>query len=317
MSSIRRKVFAAAAFLAAFSLAGCSGSLDETGMSKETEIAAETESQIQTTEEEFERQPQTTEEDFERQLQTTEEDEEETEGQLRAQFGQMNEEQKQELAQLLLPYLGPFETGKVGKAEYMDPDLQVKLGQRQSEHVELEIGQTEDKTLPVTEFTSFFINGQYLDAKGNFELHNSQGDFQGYLNASFCLDPEEASGFRLYRMESGWIPVTIDEDGSYCSGDILQLYSPLVIYASGKTEHSDYYEFEANMTKFNDTGGYDDIALDTTIRLRKGATVYYNSAPGPMTIEEFLGDGDSFRILFDLKQDEKGYITEFQDMNAG
>ena len=121
-------------------------------------------------------------------------------------------------------------------------------------------------------------------------------------------------------MDSKWIPLPISreegqEDYEYDTGDLSGLFSPLVIYGDLIAETDDYWEFWAEATEFSDGGGGGEITVNTIIRLRKDARVLYG--PDTITAEEYLTGQEWMRVLWYLKQDEAGYIIEFQDMNAG
>ena len=93
------------------------------------------------------------------------------------------------------------------------------------------------------------------------------------------------------------------------------MFSPLVIYGGLIAETDDYWEFWAEATEFSDGGGGGEITLNTIMRIRKDAMVRYGM--DDITAEEYMKGLNWMRILGYLEQDEAGYVTRFQDVNAG
>lgn len=237
----------------------------------------------------------------------------------KAVYDQLSDEKRQELANLILPYLGPFTKGEEGSARYREEDEEPAAKEPELVLLSAKTGPRTEE-LPKLSFVHVDGDGNCIEVQGAMEFRSQSGDFKGIVQAGFAMNPKEPSGFRLQWMSSKWIPLPISressqEDYEYDTGDLSGLFSPLVIYADLIAETADYWEFWAEAMEFSDGGGGGEIMVNTIIRLRKDAQVSY----GPVTItaEEYLKGKRGIRILWTLEQDEAGYITRFQDMNAG
>ena len=236
-----------------------------------------------------------------------------------AVYDRLSDEERRELANLILPYLGPFTKGEEGSASYREGKDMSAVAEDEIMLFSAETGSGPEE-LPELSFVRVKADGDCIEAQGAMEFRSQSGDFKGIIRAGFVMDPEEPLGFRLQRMDSKWIPLPISreegqEDYEYDTGDLSGLFSPLVIYGDLIAETDDYWEFWAEATEFSDGGGGGEITVNTIIRLRKDARVLYG--PDTITAEEYLTGQDWMRVLWYLKQDEAGYIIEFQDMNAG
>ena len=236
-----------------------------------------------------------------------------------AVYDRLSDEERRELANLALPYLGPFIKGEEGSASYREGKDMSAVAEDEIMLFSAETGSGPEE-LPELSFVRVKADGDCIEAQGAMEFRSQSGDFKGIIRAGFVTDPEEPLGFRLQRMDSKWIPLPISrekgqEDYEYDTGDLSGLFSPLVIYGNLIAETDDYWEFWAEATEFSDGGGGGEITVNTIIRLRKDARVLYG--PDTITAEEYLTGQDWMRVLWYLKQDEAGYIIEFQDMNAG
>ena len=226
-----------------------------------------------------------------------------------AVYDRLSDEERRELANLALPYLGPFIKGEEGSASYREGKDMSAVAEDEIMLFSAETGSGPEE-LPELSFVRVKAEEDCIEAQGAMEFRSQSGDFKGIIRAGFVMDPEEPLGFRLQRMDSKWIPLPISreegqEDYEYDTGDLSGLFSPLVIYG----------EFWAEATEFSDGGGGGEITVNTIIRLRKDARVLYG--PDTITAEEYLTGQDWMRVLWYLEQDEAGYIIEFQDMNAG
>ena len=236
-----------------------------------------------------------------------------------AVYDRLSDEERQELANLALPYLGPFIKGEEGSVSYREGKDISAVAEDEIMLFSAETGSGPEE-LPELSFVRVDVKEDRIEAQGAMEFRSQSGDFKGIIRAGFVTDPEEPLGFRLQRMDSKWIPLPISreegqEDYEYDTGDLSGLFSPLVIYGDLIAETDDYWEFWAEATEFSDGGGGGEITVNTIIRLRKDARVLYG--PDTITAEEYLTGQDWMRVLWYLKQDEAGYIIEFQDMNAG
>ena len=236
-----------------------------------------------------------------------------------AVYDRLSDEERRELANLILPYLGPFTKGEEGSASYREGKDMSAVAEDEIMLFSAETGSGPEE-LPELSFVRVKAEEDCIEAQGAMEFRSQSGDFKGIIRAGFVTDPEEPLGFRLQRMDSKWIPLPISreegqEDYEYDTGDLSGLFSPLVIYGDLIAETDDYWEFWAEATEFSDGGGGGEITVNTIIRLRKDARVLYG--PDTITAEEYLTGQDWMRVLWYLKQDEAGYIIEFQDMNAG
>ena len=236
-----------------------------------------------------------------------------------AVYDRLSDEERQELANLALPYLGPFIKGEEGSVSYREGKDISAVAEDEIMLFSAETGSGPEE-LPELSFVRVKAEEDCIEAQGAMEFRSQSGDFKGIIRAGFVTDPEEPLGFRLQRMDSKWIPLPISreegqEDYEYDTGDLSGLFSPLVIYGDLIAETDDYWEFWAEATEFSDGGGGGEITVNTIIRLRKDARVLYG--PDTITAEEYLTGQDWMRVLWYLKQDEAGYIIEFQDMNAG
>ena len=236
-----------------------------------------------------------------------------------AVYDRLSDEERRELANLILPYLGPFTKGEEGSASYREGKDMSAVAEDEIMLFSAETGSGPEE-LPELSFVRVKAEEDCIEAQGAMEFRSQSGDFKGIIRAGFVTDPEEPLGFRLKWVDSKWIPLPISreegqEDYEYDTGDLSGLFSPLVIYGDLIAETDDYWEFWAEATEFSDGGGGGEITVNTIIRLRKDARVLYG--PDTITAEEYLTGQDWMRVLWYLKQDEAGYIIEFQDMNAG
>ena len=236
-----------------------------------------------------------------------------------AVYDRLSDEERRELANLILPYLGPFTKGEEGSASYREGKDMSAVAEDEIMLFSAETGSGPEE-LPELSFVRVKAEEDCIEAQGAMEFRSQSGDFKGIIRAGFVTDPEEPLGFRLQRMDSKWIPLPISreegqEDYEYDTGDLSGLFSPLVIYGNLIAETDDYWEFWAEAMEFSDGGGGGEITVNTIIRVRKDARVLYG--PDTITAEEYLMGRDRMRVLWYLKQDEAGYIIEFQDMNAG
>ena len=236
-----------------------------------------------------------------------------------AVYDRLSDEERRELANLILPYLGPFIKGEEGSASYREGKDMSAVAEDEIMLFSAETGSGPEE-LPELSFVHVKAEEDCIEAQGAMEFRSQSGDFKGIIRAGFVTDPEEPLGFRLQRMDCKWIPLPISrekgqEDYEYDTGDLSGLFSPLVIYGDLIAETDDYWEFWAEAMEFSDGGGGGEITVNTIIRLRKDARVLYG--PDTITAEEYLTGQDWMRVLWYLEQDEAGYIIEFQDMNAG
>ena len=236
-----------------------------------------------------------------------------------AVYDRLSDEERRELANLILPYLGPFTKGEEGSASYREGKDMSAVAEDEIMLFSAETGSGPEE-LPELSFVRVKAEEDRIEAQGAMEFRSQSGDFKGIIRAGFVTDPEEPLGFRLKWVDSKWIPLPISreegqEDYEYDTGDLSGLFSPLVIYGGLIAETDDYWEFWAEATEFSDGGGGGEITLNTIMRIRKDAMVRYGM--DDITAEEYMKGLNWMRILGYLEQDEAGYVTRFQDVNAG